>query len=230
MRFRLLIITLLAVQLVSFARSIQVIRGQVIGRNSGNVYLYQSGFFNNGHQLVDSVKMTSQFFSFAKALAEPGVYFLNMDGAVGQYYFVWDKDVVITLKPDNLNKSVIEDSPLNEQLKSFADTVETIFRQKKNANREAFTTATETKDETEIDQLGREYMLLFMQEWYAIDKYIRANNSSWAGLLILITYHRSLGKKASFELLSVLSPDIQTSTLANQLKKTLNDSSYFIAP
>jgi hypothetical protein len=216
--------------LASYAQDKQVLRGEVIGRKSGNVYLYASGSFRNGHQLIDSARLTSSFFSFTKPLDEPAAYFITVDGAVGQFYFVWDKSVVVTLKPDNLNESVTEDSPVNEQLKSFADTLETAYVQKKKANREAFALAEEAKDEVKLEQLGQAYYLLFMQEWYAIDRYIRANTSAWASLFVLVKYHKSLGRKATLDLLSGLSPAIQSSRLAGQLKSNLSDASYVIMP
>ena len=216
--------------LASYAQDKQVLRGEVIGRKSGNVYLYASGSFRNGHQLVDSARLTSSFFSFTKPLDEPAAYFITVDGAVGQFYFVWDKAMVVTLKPDNLNESVTEDSPINEQLKSFADTVETAYVQRKKANREAFAVAEEAKDEAKLEQLGQAYFLLFMQEWYSIDKYIRTNTDTWASLFILIKYHKSLGRKATLELLSGLSPAIRSSRLAGQLKAVLDDASYIITP
>lgn len=201
-----------------------------MGRKSGNVYLYASGSFRNGHQLVDSTTLTGSFFSFTKPLDEPAAYFITVDGAVGQFYFVWDKAIVLTLKPDNLNESVIEDSPVNEQLKSFADTVETVYAQQKRANRDAFAAAQETNDETKLGQLGQDYYLLFMKEWYAVDKYIRTSTGTWASLFVLIKYHRSLGRKTSLDLLSGLTPAIQSSRLAGQLKTVLTDASYIIAP
>ena len=221
---------MMACCLASYAQDKQVLRGEVIGRKSGNVYLYASGSFRNGHQLIDSARLTSSFFSFTKPLDEPAAYFITVDGAVGQFYFVWDKSVVVTLKPDNLNESVTEDSPVNEQLKSFADTLETAYVQKKKANREAFAAAEEAKDEAKLEQLGQAYYLLFMQEWYAIDRYIRANTSAWASLFVLVKYHKSLGRKATLDLLSGLSPAIQSSRLAGQLKSNLSDASYVIMP
>lgn len=218
--------------LVSYAqdKQKQMLRGEVIGRKSGNVYLYASGSFRNGHQLIDSTTLTSSFFSFTKLLDEPAAYFITVDGAVGQFYFVWDRTVVVTLKPDNLNESVIEDSPINGELKSFADTVETAYTQKKKVNREAFAAAEEAKDEAKLEQLGQAYYLLFMQEWYAIDKYIRTNTDTWASLFVLIKYHKSLGRKATLTLLNGLSPAIQSSRLAGQLKTVLNDADYVITP
>jgi hypothetical protein len=207
-----------------------VIRGQVIGRKSGNVYLYDAGSFRAGSQLVDSVKLTSQFFSFTKSSGEPKAYYLNVDGAVGQYYFIWDKDVVITLKPDDLNQSIIEDSPLNDQLKTFSDTVEVYYKQKLNEARKSVMAAKEAKDNAKVGQLYQEYVSLATKEWNWINKYIRTNNDSWASLFILLTHHRDFGRKNSLDLLNVLSPTIQASQLASRLKTTLNDSNYIIIP
>jgi len=69
-----------------------------------------------------------------------------------------------------------------------------------------------------------------MQEWYAIDKYIRTNTNAWASLFILVKYHKSLGRKATLALLSGLSPTIQSSRLAGQLKAVLDDASHIITP
>lgn len=230
MRLWLLVITLFGFQLISFAQSTQVIRGQVIGRKSGNVYLHDAGSFRESAQLVDSVKLTSQFFSFTRPLGEPKAYILNVDGAVGQYYFVWDKDVVISLRPDDLNQSIVEDSPLNEQLKRFSDTIDVVYKQKVNDARKAILAAKEAKDNAKVGQLYQEYISLATKEWNWIDKYIRTNSDSWASLFILVKNHRDFGRKNSLDLLSVMSPTIQASQLANRLKTTLNDSTYIIIP
>ncbi|GAB3957222.1 hypothetical protein GCM10028805_49310 [Spirosoma harenae] len=116
----------LTVSFSGFAQPDYAIRGQVMNKNSGTIYLYAASVFGQAPRLIDSVKLANPFFTFRKPLDEPGTYFISMNDAIGQFHFVWDKDVVVSLRMDDLNQSVIEESPVSEALKAFSDTVEVV--------------------------------------------------------------------------------------------------------
>lgn len=229
-RFRLATIYLFICSVVSYAQTSSTIRGQVIGRKAGTVYLYSSGSFRNAHQLLDSVRLSSQFFSFTTSLVEPTACFLEMNDAVGQFHFVWDKDVVVTLKPDDLNQSTVDESPLNERLRSFSDTVETVYSRQISEIRTAIALARESGKRDELAQLYQRYTILSIKEWTSITTYIRANNAAWASLFILVAHHRNLGRKTTLDLLNALALNVQSGRLGTQLREAVTNPDYLIIP
>ena len=227
---KLLIVILLTCFHTGYTQSLHTIRGQIIGQNAGTVYLYSAGVFRQGTQLVDSVKLSSQFFSFQKVLSEPNGYYISLNNVPGQLYFVWDKDIVISLKIDNLNQSLVEESSVNEAIKSFSDTVETVYERRFKEIVQAFSQAKLEKDTLQTQQIYQHYLSLGIEYKNAISSHIKKRKEQWDSLFILSSYHKNLGRQMTLDLLNEMPQLFQQSQLANQLKATITDSSYPIIP
>lgn len=184
-QMKLLIITILTSFTTAFAQGLHTIRGQVIGQKTGTVYLYSAGVFRQAAQLVDSVELSSQFFSFRKVLSEPIGYFISMNSAPGQLYLVWDEDVVISLKTDDLNQSSVEESPVSEALKSFSDTVEAVYDKRFKVIYEQLHQSKQGEDTLQAQQLYQQYLTLGIEYRDAIASYIKLRKGYWDSLFVL---------------------------------------------
>jgi hypothetical protein len=212
-----------------FAQVTATIRGQVIGKPSGALYLYAASVLSHAPQLMDSVKLTNPFFSFQKPRSEPAQYFIAMTNAPGQFYFVWDNDVVLSLRVDDLNQSLAE-SPVNEALKSFSDTVGVLYENRLADIRPLIPQAMEQKDTLKAQQLSVKYYFLSLTYYVRITSFIRTQKDSWAILFMLVTYHKDLGRRLTLDLLAGMPAVFQQSQLGNQLRLTLIDPTYIISP
>ncbi|WP_248475279.1 DUF4369 domain-containing protein [Spirosoma liriopis] len=221
---------LLTSTLSGFAQGVSIIQGQIVGLNDSKVYLYASNLLGGGTKLVDSVRLSGQYFSFRRPLTEPTGYYLSIDEAFGQFYFIWDKDLFISLDSDDLNQSTVDESPVNKLLKSFSDTVEIAYNRRFKEVRQAIFQAKQDRDSNKTQQLYEEYFRLARQLNDHINSFIRLYKDSWVSLFTLLSYHRELGRKQTLDLLSIINPTLQNSQLYTQLKEKINDTNYPIIP
>lgn len=206
------------------------LRGQVIGPSMNTIYLHKSSLLSHSFQVVDSVRSSNQFFSFNQIIAEPTGYLLSMKNAPGQFLFIWDKDLVVYLRADDLNQSSVEESLVNDALKSFADTLETIYEKRFRAIRNELYQAKQGNDTTKIQQLHKDYYDIDIKYREAVISHIQLHSKSWASLFVLASYHKNLGRRVTLDLLSLMSESFQKSQLSCKLKQALNDPVYEISP
>lgn len=230
MKSFLKIILLLALTVSGFAQGVSIIQGQIVGLKNSTVYLYSTNLLGQASQLVDSVRLSGQFFSFKRPIKEPTGYFLSIDDTFGQFYFIWDKDLFITLNADDLNQSSVEESPVNELLKNLADTVEIVYNRRFRQIRQAIFQAKEDGDTGKTQQLYEEYFRLARQLNDATISFIRLHKESWVSLFALVSYHRDLGRKQTLDLLSTINQTLQKSQLYTQLKEKVSDTKYPLIP
>lgn len=224
------IVFFLVPTLSGFTQDVSIIQGQIVGLTDSKVYLYSNRLLGQPPQLVDSVRLSGQFFSFRKPINEPAGYFLSIDDTYGQFYFIWDKDLFITLNADDLNQSIVEESPVNELLKSFSDSVETNYDRHFKQIRQEISQARQDGDILKTQRLYEEHFRLTHQLNDVIVSFIRLHKESWVSLLALVSYHRDLGRKQSLDLLGIMTQTLQDSQLYTRLKKTINDNKYPILP
>ena len=207
-----------------------MVQGQIVGLNTGKVYLYKTGLFAQGPHLVDSTRLSGQFFYFKRLIDEPGAYFMSIDDAIGQFHFVWDKDLFVVLDADDLNQSLVEESPLNQAIKTFSDTTAKSYEQRMGFVRQTIAQAQQANDTSKIRQAHEAYHNLFDTYKNVISSFVERHKQDWSGLFILSSYHKDLGRQLTLDLLSVLDPVCQKSQLATQLKAMVSDPIYLIRP
>lgn len=207
-----------------------IIQGQIVGLTDSKVYLYSNRLLGQAPQLIDSVRLSGQFFSFKRVISEPVGYFLSINEAFGQFYFIWDKDLFISLNADDLNQSSVEESPVNELLKSFSDTVEIVYNRRFTQIRQSIIQTKQDEDMGKTQQLYEEYYRLARQLNDTTVSFIRLHKESWVSLFALVSYHRDLGRKQTLDLLSILNQTLLTSQLYRQLKEKISDSNYLMIP
>ncbi|RZM10243.1 MAG: resolvase [Pedobacter sp.] len=72
---------LLTSLLISVAQQVRMVQGQIVGLNTSKVYLYKTGLFAQGPQLVDSTRLSGQLFYFKRLINELGAFFMSIDNA-----------------------------------------------------------------------------------------------------------------------------------------------------
>ncbi|NEU70227.1 DUF4369 domain-containing protein [Spirosoma agri] len=229
-KLTVVLLTLLFCWSSSLAQNTCTIRGQVIGRPRGTVYLYESRVLNQAAKLVDSVCLKSSFFSFQRELKEPAGYILALSNAPGQFYFIWDTNVVISLRSDDLNQSLVEESPVNEALKSFSDTVTMIYDKRLNEISQALSQGRAQNDTLRVKQNYQDYYTIRVKQHTSFLAFMQAQNESWAALFLLLTHHKELGRQQTLNLLGAMSKQLQQSQLGSRLKAIINDPAYLILP
>ena len=230
MKSFLKIFLLLMPTLAGFSQGVSIIQGQIIGLNDRKLYLYSNRLLGQAPQLVDSVRLSGQFFSFKRPIQEPTDYFLSIDDAFGQFSFIWDKDLFITLNADDLNQSIIEESPVNQLLKSFSNSVEATYNRRFEQIRQQIFQTRQDGDAPKTQQLYEEHFRLTRQLTDVTVSFIRLYKESWVSLFALVSYHRDLGRKQSLVLLDSINPTLQRSQLYSQLKEKISDMNYMMLP
>lgn len=230
MKSCVIIFVLLTSTLVSIAQRVCMVQGQIVGLNTSMVYLYKTGLFSQGPQLVDSTRLSGQFFYFKRLIDEPGAYFMSIDEAIGQFHFVWDKNLFVLLDADDLNQSLIEESPVNQAIKTFSDTTAKNYEQRMELVRQTIAQAQQANDTSKIRQDYEAYYSLFNSYKNMVSSFIELHKHEWSGLFILSSYHKDLGRQLTLDLLTVLDPIFQKSQVATQLKTMVSDSTYLIRP
>lgn len=226
----IIIIVLLTSTVKSVAQQVRMVQGQIVGLNTGKVYLYKTGLFAQGPQLVDSTRLSGQLFYFKRLLDEPGAYFMSIDEAIGQFHFVWDKDLFVVLDADNLNQSLVEDSSLNQTIRTFSDTTAKSYEQRMTLVRQTIAQAQQANNTSKVREAYEAYFTLFDTYKNVVSSFVELHKQEWSGLFILSSYHKDLGRQLTLDLLSVLNPVYQKSQLATKLKSMVSDSTYLISP
>ncbi|MFD2573951.1 DUF4369 domain-containing protein [Spirosoma soli] len=214
----------------SNAQTTATLHGQIAGYLNSTVYLYSVSGLRQPPQLVDSAKLTTEFFTFKRVLKEPSGYYLSMNEVAGQLYFIWDKDIVVLLNSNELDKSTVEGSPTTEAWRSFVENVQAPYDQQVKVNRELFFKAQDQKDTARVTQLYQEAYALFMNHQKAITEYIQSYHDSWAGLYVLASCYKDMGRKSAQSLFAELSSSLQQSELGKQISATITDPDYMMRP
>jgi hypothetical protein len=212
------------------AQTLVTLHGQIVGYKNSTVYLYSARGLRQPAQLVDSVKLTSEFFTFKITTQEPKGYYLSLNELAGQLYFIWDKNIVVVINPDNIEKSEIEGSPTTESWRSFVENVEGPYEQKLKENRKDLYAAQAQKDTAQVMRLSQEGYNLFINHQGAIAEYIQTHHDSWIGLYMLASFFKDLGQSAAQKMLASLSPALQQSELGRQIKTILTKPEYPLRP
>ena len=81
-------------------------------------------FDGSNYHAVDSVDTESQRFSFQRPENEVNLYNLIINNKRGDFRFVWDKDVIVSLKTDSIWSSTIEGSPASDEYLSYVEKIQ----------------------------------------------------------------------------------------------------------
>lgn len=155
---------------------------------------------------------------------------MSIDEAIGQFHFVWDKDLFVVLDADDLNQSLVEESSLNQAIRTFSDTTAKSFEQRMVLVRQTIAQAQQAKDTSKVREAYEAYFNLFDNYKNVVSSFVELHKQEWSGLFILSSYHKDLGRQLTLDLLSVLDPVYQKSQLATKLKSMVNESTYLISP